>query len=228
MAKLTVSDAARVTGASRMLLYRYIKTGKLSRTSDGFLDTAELLRAGLLLQSSDVTIPVTPLHDVTMARDIRVTPVTTPVTSGVTPPVTSDVTGPLPAEIRTLERLVDVLQRELDAAREHETTLLQMLSQMQQQNQRLLEAATRPAAPLQHSSPEMTEASGQRLAVPHAPRGAMRQRILALLREHPEGLSPAQARQQLGITKTLAPTMTAMLRDGLLQRLEWGRYVVAE
>jgi hypothetical protein len=28
MAKLTVSDAARVTGVSRMLLYRYIKAGR--------------------------------------------------------------------------------------------------------------------------------------------------------------------------------------------------------
>ena len=133
MAKLTISDAARVTGVSRMLLYRYIKAGKLSRTPDGLLDTAEILRAGLLLQHSDVTTPVTMLHDVATPHDTPVTPVTPPVT----PPVT--------AETRTLERLIDVLQRELDAARERETTLLQMLSQMQQQNQRLLEAATRPA-----------------------------------------------------------------------------------
>ena len=103
-----------------------------------------------------------------------------------------------------------------------------MLSQIQQQNQRLLEAATRPATTLQPPSYEAPEASAQRLVVPQEPRGAMRQRILALLRAYPEGLSPAQARQQLGITKNLAPTMTAMRRDGLLQRREWGRYVVAE
>ena len=34
MAKLTITDAARVTGVSRMLLYRYIKSGKLSRTPE--------------------------------------------------------------------------------------------------------------------------------------------------------------------------------------------------
>jgi hypothetical protein len=67
MAKLTIADAARVTGVSRMLLYRYIKAGKLSRTPEGLIDTAELLRAGLLLQTSDVTIPVTTLHDVISA-----------------------------------------------------------------------------------------------------------------------------------------------------------------
>ena len=51
MATLTITDAARVN--------RYIKTGKLSRTPEGLIDTAELLRAGLLLQTSDVTPPVT-------------------------------------------------------------------------------------------------------------------------------------------------------------------------
>jgi hypothetical protein len=181
MTKLTISDAARVTGVSRMLLYRYIKTGKLSRTPDGLLDTAELLRAGLLLQQSDVTTPVTLLHDVTPSRD---TPVT-PVTSAVTPPVTT----PVPSEVRTLERLIDVLQRELDAARERETTLLQMLSQMQQQNQRLLEAATRPPAPSApaplHRSHEAPEPSPG-LASPATPQDPL---LAQILRWQDEGLS---------------------------------------
>jgi hypothetical protein len=131
MATLTISDAARVTGVSRMLLYRYIKAGKLSRTPEGLIDTAELLRAGLLLHTSDVTIGVTPLHDVT---PVAVTPETS-----VTLPVTADVTPPVTTETRTLERLIDVLQRELDAARARETLLLQMLSQMQSRTDRLLD-----------------------------------------------------------------------------------------
>src|SRR5215831_5227338 len=104
MALLTVTDAARVTGVSRMLLYRYIKAGKLSRTPGGLIDTAELLRAGLLLQTSDVTSPVTPLHDVTPQFVTSATPVTVPVTASVTPAS--------PGETRTLERLIDVLERE--------------------------------------------------------------------------------------------------------------------
>ena len=59
MAKLTISEASRVTGVSRMLLSRDIKAGKLSHTLDGGLDTAEILKAGLLLHQSDVTPPVT-------------------------------------------------------------------------------------------------------------------------------------------------------------------------
>jgi hypothetical protein len=111
MATLTITDAARVTGVSRMLLYRYIKSGKLSRTPEGLIDTVELLCAGLMLQTSDVTIPVTALHDVTLP----------PVTRE--PSVTSPVTLPGNSETHTLERLIAVLQRELDGARDRETLL---------------------------------------------------------------------------------------------------------
>ena len=55
----------------------------------------------------------------------------------------------------------------------------------------------------------------------------MRRRIVALLQEHPEGLSPLQARQLLSIPRDLGNTMKAMVRDGLLRRVETGRYVVA-
>src|SRR6266446_656819 len=160
MAKLTQSDAARVTGVSRMLLYRYIKAGKLSRTPDGLIDTAELLRAGLALQHRDRKSDVTQLHDVTLPS---------------IPPVTPAV----PTETRTLERLIDVLQRELDAARERETLLLQMLSQMQQQNQRLLDmprSAPVPAFP----GPRAHEAP-RRAPAPHAP--APPSRVVAPVRE---------------------------------------------
>src|SRR5215831_10053799 len=59
VAKLTISDAARVTGVSRVTLHRYIKAGKLSRSTDGTIDTAELLRIGLVLQPDTVQQPVT-------------------------------------------------------------------------------------------------------------------------------------------------------------------------
>src|SRR5437016_2480464 len=134
MAKLTISDAARVTGVSRVTLHRYIKAGKLSRSADGTIDTAELLRVGLVLHHD------TALHPVTEQRD---------ATPSATPPVTS----PDPA---TLQQLITMLQRELDAAhareeaaREREALLLQMLQQLQQQNQRLLDMPRTPTAPRQ-------------------------------------------------------------------------------
>jgi predicted transcriptional regulator of viral defense system len=56
----------------------------------------------------------------------------------------------------------------------------------------------------------------------------MRRRIVALLREHPEGLTPAEMRTLLGVEKRLADTCLGMLRDGLVQRVSHGRYVAAE
>jgi hypothetical protein len=49
---------------------------------------------------------------------------------------------------------------------------------------------------------------------------------VALLQEHPEGLSPSQTRRLLGTDKALGATMKAMARDGLLRRVETGRYGV--
>src|SRR5262249_38487132 len=130
MAKLTISDAARVAGVSRVTLHRYIKAGKLSRSTDGTIDTAELLRIGLVLQ------PDTVLQGYNLQHD-------------VTPSETPSVTAP---DSATLQQLLTVLQRELDAAhareeaaREREALLLQMLQQLQQQNQRLLDLPRTPA-----------------------------------------------------------------------------------
>src|ERR1043166_9345665 len=155
MAKLTIVDAARVTGVSRSQLYRYIRAGKLSRTPDGLLDTAELLRAGLPLRvppvSSTVPLTVPETHD---ATDLPVSRVPEAVPHGPS------------SDTATLERLIEVLQRELAAAREREalltqrmhegetqlthaahereTQLLQILAQMQQRYDRLLDMPRTP------------------------------------------------------------------------------------
>ena len=60
------------------------------------------------------------------------------------------------------------------------------------------------------------------------PRGEMRRRIVPLLQEHPEGLTPAEIRDLLGMDRSLADTGLGMLRYGLVQRVGRGRYVVAE
>jgi len=58
------------------------------------------------------------------------------------------------------------------------------------------------------------------------PRGDMRRRIVALLREHPEGLTPAQMKALLGVDRSLADTCLGMLRYGLVRRVGPGRYMV--
>jgi hypothetical protein len=125
----------------------------------------------------------------------------------------------------TLQQLITVLQRELEAAhsreeaaREREALLLQMLHEAQQQSQRLLDVPRLPQTP---TGPAVHR-------TPDSAKGDMRRRIVAVLREYPEGLSPAQTRQRLGIEKDLGPTMKGMVRDGVIHRIEVGRYVVRD
>jgi hypothetical protein len=185
-------------------------------------------------------------------------------TSSVSPVPEAVSSVPL-ADTATLERLIDVLQRELDAAREREklltqmmheretqltqaahereTLLLQLLAQVQQQNQRLLDmprtppplsAQDTPGAPqrlppAQRPPQPPPGPQGQREAPRSGdPRGEMRLRIVALVREHPEGLTHHEMQRLLGLDKNLSDTLTGMLRYGLLRRVERGRYVAKE
>jgi hypothetical protein len=66
---------------------------------------------------------------------------------------------------------------------------------------------------------------------PHmAPRparcGGLRQQIVAVLREHSEGLSPKAVQTLLQSDKDVRSTMKGMVHRGLLTRLAAGRYVV--
>jgi AcrR family transcriptional regulator len=208
MAKLSKVDAAKAAGVSRQTLYTYIKDSRISVDADGLIDTAELLRAGFTLRTLHETgrpIPESVGQQLTSKLD--------------TLDVYQDMIAMLKQQVSEAQaREQAALERER-TAREREALLLQMLHEMQHRYDRLLEAPRRvpvpaPAAP-------GPEAPGARTAPP----GAMRRRIVALLQEHPEGLSPAQTRQLLGVDKSLADTMGGMARDGLLQRVETGRYV---
>ena len=203
MAKLSKVDAAKAAGVSRQTLYTYIKDHRLSVDADGLIDTAELLRAGFTLHT---------LHET--GRPIS-TPAGQPLTSRMDTVDTLDVYQDMIAMLK--QQLSEAQARE-QAARDREALLLQMLHETQQQNQRLLDmprSAPAPASP----GPGIPAAAS-------ATRGDMRRRIVALLQEHPEGLSPVQTRQRLGVAKDLGSTMKAMVRDGLLRRVETGRYVV--
>jgi len=104
------------------------------------------------------------------------------------------------------------------------TQAQQMLHEMQHRYDRLLEAP-RPSSslrpePILHPEPRTAASTMD-------PRGDMRRRIVALLREHPEGLTPAEMRIRLGVDRSLADTCLGMLRYGLVERVERGRYVAA-
>ena len=127
-------------------------------------------------------------------------------------------------------------QREL-AYREHIAQLTAMLDQAHQQNQRLLDmprpapqdapGAPQPRRRPTSPPPPQRPPQGQPEAQGGDPRGVMRRRIVALLQDHPEGLTPAEMRPLLGVDRSLADTCLGMLRYGLVQRVGRGRYVAA-
>jgi Helix-turn-helix domain len=155
MATLTIVEAARVTGVSRSQLYRYIRAGKLSRTPDGLLDTVELLRAGLPLRVPSVPLTV---------------PLTVPETHDATETAVSPVPEPVPrvpsTDTATLERLIDVLQRELGAARERETLLAQRLHERETQ---LTQMAHERETQLLHLMAQMHQRYDRLLDTPRPP-----------------------------------------------------------
>jgi hypothetical protein len=111
------------------------------------------------------------------------------------------------------------------AYREHIAQLATMLHEAQPRYDRLLDMprSTPPPGPISSSRTEIP-----REAPKGAPRGGMRRRIVVLLQDHPEGLTPAEMRALLGVDKSLADTCLGMLRYGLVHRVGHGRYVATE
>ena len=216
MAKLTISDAARVASVSRSTLHRAIKQGRISLDPDGRLDTAELLRAGYTLQQA--------------LRQSR-----TRMTQDATPQrrnVSQDREVPADRELAVLEWEREVLQRELDAtrelmrqereavldreraSRERETLLLQMLQEAQRQNQRLLEAPAWTSTTRSTSLP----AAG----------ATVWDRILNYMQHNPRPIRPAEVQTALHLPTTPRYAMKRMVTRGLLKRVEQGVYRLAD
>jgi hypothetical protein len=125
---------------------------------------------------------------------------------------------------------VDTLRSMHRTTQQQLTQAQQMLHEMQHRYDRLLDMP-RPApqaAPQEALPPSsLRPPQGQPEAQGGDRRGDMRRRIVALLQDHPEGLTPAEIRTRLGVDKSLADTCLGMLRYGLVQRVGRGRYVAA-
>jgi AcrR family transcriptional regulator len=229
MAKLSKVDAAKAAGVSRQTVYTYIKDRRLSVDAYGLIDTAELLRAGFTLRT---------LHEIGRQEADQVGQ---PLTSRLdTLDVYQDMITMLKQQLSAAQaREQAALERER-ITRDREALLLQMLQEMQHRYDRLLDTPRTPP-PSPQDAPGATRA--RRRAQPPLPqrpppeppeavsgdvRGAMRRRIVALLQDHPAGLTPAEIRDLLGVDRSLVDTCQGMLRYRLLRRVERGRYVAID
>jgi excisionase family DNA binding protein len=251
MAKLTKVQAARQLGISRTTLYKLIDQGKVSATADGCIDETELVRAAPYVDTLRE-------HARTRVDTVDSAAMDTHTDGdGHEDRVHEHVRTHGHEQAWTgVDTLVDILREQLQRAQERERAyeereramqdhiaqLTAMLHESQQQNQRLLDMP-RPAPQVSPqdapgATPSRIRVQSTRLSPkppqsqPEAqggdPRGDMRRRIMALLQEHPEGLTPAEIRTLLSVEKSLADTCLGMLRYGLVQRVGRGRYVAAE
>jgi len=208
MARLRITEAAKATGVSRVTLFRHIKDGTLSRSPDGTIDTAELLRAGFMLQTAT---------QLNRNRVKRTATSTTDVASQARFLASEQV-------IAAIERERDLLQRELNATREmlrkeqesaleRERTLLHLLEQAQTQSQRLLEM------------PRQTPWTEQQVSriLPH-----LRQRILEYIRQAGRPVQPSEVQEALGLSATPRHIMRHMATVGVLRRVKQGVYEAVE
>jgi hypothetical protein len=255
MARLTKTDAARQLGIARSTLYKLIDQGALSPTADGLIDSTELVRVAPIVDSLKHR-PQAPAHTRQTSADIQEMDTLQrgerhhghvadraderPQTPGRERPETSgDVRLQTYADMivdllrEQLRKAQEDAQREREAGqererayREHIAHLTVMLDQAHQQNQRLLEAPRPPPTPPVITPGPGVSAPPSASSEPLPSRSTVRQRILAVLREHPEGLTAVELRGLLRADRSLTDTCAGMFKNGLLRRVGRGRYVI--
>ncbi len=102
-----------------------------------------------------------------------------------------------------------------------ELRLLDLLADLTRQRS-APQAPPAPGAPLPAGVPA---AAARPPARP--PLSGLRQQIVAVVRQHPEGIAPRDVRTLLAVDHDVRSTMKGLVRSGLLTRREAGRYVVA-
>ena len=232
MAELTISDAAKACGVNCSTLQRAVQAGRLSLTPDHRVDTAELLRAGFRLHAAPVPQGPQGRQAVPQAAALQTPDTAAPLPHGDAPDAgLPQGTAAMQQRIAALERENALLREVLDDVRQRSLVdqhtaawVQQEFAAARQQHAAEMERYDRLlAAPGAAPSPP-----GAARPAPAEERGAMRRRIVALLQDHPAGLTPAEIRDLLGVDRSLVDTCQGMLRYRLLRRVERGRYVAID
>ncbi len=152
MAKLNISQAAKLFGVHRSTVQRHIKEGKLSSESqeDGqkLIDMSELVRV--------YGEPKNPATSATVSHDGAMLQNATPNPTGATPDATP-ATGVLEQKVEMLEQQLNMIVEDKDYLRKENHRLLEII----EQQTRLLPApkTEEPAAPLHQAQTQESIAS---------------------------------------------------------------------
>ena len=205
----TIAEASRLVGTSRGKLYQALHAGHLQgapseKPGQVLRVTREALRpAGFLVPG-----PVAP----DPARD------TSPDTPG---PTAEERPALAPPSSASDHALIACLERALEQAQARELRLLDLLAELTRPRS-APPAPPAPGAPL----PAVVPAAAARPPA-RPPLSGLRQQIVAVVRQHPEGIAPRDVRTLLAVDHDVRSTMKGLVRSGILTRREAGRYVVA-
>ena len=206
----TIAEAARLVGTSRGKLYQALRAGHLQRAPDGGPGQAlRVTREALRTAGFAVPGPMAP----DPARDTSPDTPREPDTPG---PTAEESVTRAPQSTEPDRALIAYLERALEQAQAREFRLLDLLAHLTGQ----------PSPPLPPLAAPVLPAAGPRpLARP--PVSGLRQQIVEVVRQHPEGMAPRDVRTLLAVDHDVRSTMKGMVRSGLLTRRAAGRYVVA-
>lgn len=123
MAIVSISEAAKITGKARSTIQSYIKTGKLSKTTDSHtgvvgVDTSELIR-------HFGTLKTTPAEHVVSEQ----------ISQQTTPNNTSITTGEI-SKIHVLEKEIELLKKIIEEKDEHNKSLKQAMLMLEHKEQK--------------------------------------------------------------------------------------------
>jgi len=228
----TIAAAARLVGAPKGTLYQAIRAGRLQAAPRQAPSQALTVTAAAL-QAAGFAVPTEALPHPPAAPDTAPAPAAPLVPAAETPPaptvaaasaaaVPADAPAPeisasAPPSSLPEQALIAHLERALEQAQARELRLLALLAQLTGQRSTPL-----GPAPLAASAPEAPPRTAAQPSL-----SGLRQQIVAVLREHPEGLAPKTVQTLLQVDKDVRSTMKGMVHSGLLTRLAAGRYVVA-
>ena len=195
----TITEAARLVGTSKAKLYQAIRAGRLP---------------ALAGQQPSAVLTVTP--EALRAAGFALPPAPAPAPAAEAAPAPA-----APERPGQDQALIAHLERALEQARERELRLLDLLADLTRQRS-APQAPPAPGAPL----PAVVPAAAARPPA-RPPLSGLRQQIVAVVRQHPEGIAPRDVRTLLAVDHDVRSTMKGMVRSGILTRREAGRYVVA-